>query len=94
MGDSRVRNQYEYFQAILGGYVTTWGEKPHHNLQSNFSEYNFKLNFLWGPQLETGKQLSFAYHKQACFPNAQGIYSKKLTKNNFCFQPILGKRGR
>ena len=76
MGDSRIRNQYEYFQAILGGQVTTWGEKPHHSLQSNFSEYNFKLVFLWGPQMETGKQLSFINSKQACF--AHRIYIVQL----------------
>ena len=56
MGDSRIRNIFEYFQEMFLGHFTQWSDKPHRNLQANFSEFNFKVDFLWGPQTETGNQ--------------------------------------
>ena len=56
MGDSRIRNLYEFFQFMLEGSFTPWVEKPHRNLNMSFENYSFNLNFLWGPQTETGNQ--------------------------------------
>ena len=56
MGDSRVRNLYEYFELIMKGSFTPWAEKPHRNLESKYPNFNAKVNFLWAPQMETGNQ--------------------------------------
>ena len=56
MGDSRVRNLYEYFQQMLQGNFTAWAEKPHRDLDASYPDFNFQVDFLWGPQTETGNQ--------------------------------------
>jgi hypothetical protein len=56
MGDSRVRNLYEHFKFMLEGSYGTSTEKPHYNINSTYQDLNFKLDFLWGPQTETGNQ--------------------------------------
>jgi hypothetical protein len=59
MGDSRVRNHYEYFEFLMEGHFTPWAVKPHHNLNISYPESNFKIDFLWGPQMNTGNQKVF-----------------------------------
>jgi hypothetical protein len=59
MGDSRVRNLYEYFEFLMEGNFTPWAVKPHHNLNISYPESNFKVDFLWGPQMETGNPKVF-----------------------------------
>ena len=59
MGDSRTRNIFDYFEQMVWGNFTPWVEKPHCNIRSHFSDFNFKVDFLWGPQTETGNQLNF-----------------------------------
>jgi hypothetical protein len=63
MGDSRMHNLYEYFEFLLEGNFTPWEEKPHHNLNIFYPEYNFKMDFLWGPQMETSNQKVFGFAK-------------------------------
>lgn len=56
MGDSRVRNIFEFSEGLIGGKVTTWDEKPHHNIHNVYEDINFLLDFLWGPQTDYGNQ--------------------------------------
>jgi hypothetical protein len=56
MGDSRIRNLYEYLEFMMEDNFTTWDLKPHHNLNVSYPELNLKLDFLWGPQTDTGNQ--------------------------------------
>ena len=56
MGDSRVRNLYEFFEFMVEGNFTPWAQKPHRNLNRTYHDLNFNLTFLWGPQTETGNQ--------------------------------------
>ena len=56
MGDSRVRNLYEFFEFMLKGSFTPWAVKPHRNLESDYPDFNVNIDFLWGPQMETGNQ--------------------------------------
>ncbi len=56
MGDSRIRNLYEYFQLKMDGSMSPSIEKPHHNLNGTYQNFNFKIDFLWAPQTETGNQ--------------------------------------
>jgi hypothetical protein len=60
LGDSRIRNIYEYFVFMIEGQFTPLIAKPHHNLNMLYPESNFKVDFLWGPQMETGNQKVFA----------------------------------
>lgn len=59
MGDSRVRNLFEFFEFMMEGNFTPWAVKPHRNLNATYPEHNFQLDFLWGPQTETGNQEVF-----------------------------------
>jgi len=59
MGDSRVRNLFEYFQEMMKGNFTPWAEKPHRNINATYPEFNFQVDFLWAPQTETGNQDDF-----------------------------------
>ena len=59
MGDSRVRNLYEFFEFMFKGSFTPWAEKPHRNLESKYPDFNVNIDFLWGPQMETGNQEVF-----------------------------------
>ena len=59
MGDSRIRNLYEFFEFTMEGKYTAFDphtKKPHHNLNVTYQNLNFKMDFLWAPQTETGNQ--------------------------------------
>ena len=56
MGDSRIRNLYEHLKFMMEGRYGTSGEKPHYNINSTYPDQHIKLDFLWGPQTETGNQ--------------------------------------
>ena len=55
-GDSRARNLYEYFDSMLEGTFAPWKTKPHNSINRMDPKYNLKIDFIWGPQLETGDQ--------------------------------------
>ncbi len=56
MGDSRVRNLYEFFEFMVEGNFTPWEIKPHRSLNITYDDFKFNLTFLWAPQTETGNQ--------------------------------------
>jgi hypothetical protein len=56
VGDSRVRNIFEFSESLIEGKFTTWDEKPHHNIRNVYDEINFTMDFLWGPQTDYGNQ--------------------------------------
>ena len=66
MGDSRVRNLFEYFQFMVLGNFTPWAVKPHRNLNATYLDFNFQVDFLWGPQTETGNQDAFKNELNLC----------------------------
>jgi hypothetical protein len=58
MGDSRIRNIFEYFEYMIIGEKVTQN-RPHYNLQHVFADVNLKLDFLWTPLTEYGNQEVF-----------------------------------
>jgi hypothetical protein len=56
MGDSRVRNLYQYFEFLNSQECYSCNMKLHYNRNLTFENINFKIDFIWGPQTETGSQ--------------------------------------
>jgi hypothetical protein len=56
VGDSRIRNLFEYFVFLHEGRSGWSSKKAHHNLLKVYKESNLKMDFLWGNQMENTKK--------------------------------------
>ena len=51
-----MRNLYEYFETMFDGHFTPWWETPHDHVNITYQPFNIKVDYIWGPQMETGNQ--------------------------------------
>ncbi len=56
MGDSRIRNIYSYFEFMYSNKCDSCDRNIHVSQNLTFQKDNFKIDFIWGPQTETGNQ--------------------------------------
>jgi hypothetical protein len=58
MGDSRIRNIFEFFENLIKGQKVS-KSKPHYNIHNVYENISFKMDFIWEPQTDFGNQCVF-----------------------------------
>ncbi len=49
IGDSRIRNFFEFFKTSLGNVAIEYEVKPHHDMTWNSDRFNLKLDYFFAP---------------------------------------------